>query len=72
MRWRNRHDFRLAEFRGLISVKFYRSPGMPHGAGGPSYDDFDFFSPLVDWVEKGVTPQSVRPALPKRTPKRNR
>ncbi|CDZ38157.1 Tannase and feruloyl esterase [Neorhizobium galegae bv. officinalis] len=40
-------------------VKFYRIPGMPHGAGGPSYDDFDFFSPLVDWVEKGTAPQAV-------------
>ena len=40
-------------------VKFYRIPGMPHGAGGPSYDDFDFFSPLVDWVEKGTAPQGV-------------
>jgi len=40
-------------------VKFYRIPGMPHGAGGPSYDDFDFFSPLVAWVEKGVAPQAV-------------
>ena len=37
----------------------YRIPGMPHGAGGPSYDDFDFFSPLVAWVEQGAKPESI-------------
>ncbi|MFD1744105.1 tannase/feruloyl esterase family alpha/beta hydrolase [Rhizobium helianthi] len=40
-------------------VRLYRIPGMPHGAGGPSFDDFDFFSPLVAWVEKGEAPQAV-------------
>ncbi|WP_165219347.1 tannase/feruloyl esterase family alpha/beta hydrolase [Affinirhizobium pseudoryzae] len=40
-------------------VKLYRVPGMPHGAGGPSYDDFDFFSPLVAWVEEGKVPGAV-------------
>lgn len=40
-------------------VKLYRIPGMPHGAGGPSYDDFDFFSPLVAWVEEGKVPSGV-------------
>lgn len=40
-------------------VRLYRIPGMPHGAGGPSYDDFDFFSPLVAWVEQGKEPGAV-------------
>lgn len=40
-------------------VKLYRVPGMPHGAGGPSYDDFDFFSPLVAWVEEGKAPGAI-------------
>jgi feruloyl esterase len=40
-------------------VRLYRIAGMPHGAGGPSYDDFDFFSPLVAWVEKGEAPKAV-------------
>lgn len=40
-------------------VKFYRVPGMPHGAGGPSFDDFDFFSQLVAWVEHGKMPDAV-------------
>ncbi|MCF1481717.1 MULTISPECIES: tannase/feruloyl esterase family alpha/beta hydrolase [Rhizobium/Agrobacterium group] len=46
-------------------VKFYRIPGMPHGAGGPSYDDFDFFTPLVAWVEKGAAPGPVSAGITK-------
>ncbi|MCM2293008.1 tannase/feruloyl esterase family alpha/beta hydrolase [Allorhizobium sp. BGMRC 0089] len=44
-------------------VRFYRIPGMPHGAGGPSYDDFDFFTPLVDWVEHGKAPEAVKAGI---------
>jgi hypothetical protein len=40
-------------------VKLYRIPGMPHGASGPSFDDFDFFSALVGWVEKGKAPEGI-------------
>lgn len=40
-------------------ARFYRVPGMPHGAGGPSTDDFDVFSPLVAWVEKGEAPDAI-------------
>lgn len=40
-------------------VKLYNLPGMPHGAGGPSYDDFDFFSALVAWVESGKPPEAI-------------
>ena len=32
---------------------------MNHGARGPTTDDFDMFSPLVDWVEKGKAPGAV-------------
>lgn len=39
--------------------RLYRIPGMPHGAGGPSFDDFDFFSPLVAWVEQGKKPDAI-------------
>lgn len=40
-------------------VRLYRVPGMPHGASGPSYNDFDFFSPLVAWVEQGKQPEGI-------------
>lgn len=46
-------------------VRYYRVPGMPHGVrgGGPSPDDFDFFSQLVDWVENGREPGPVTAAV---------
>lgn len=40
-------------------VTFYQVPGMAHGAGGPSLDQFDLLSTLVNWVEKGQQPDRV-------------
>ncbi|MBB4952041.1 feruloyl esterase [Agrobacterium vitis] len=40
-------------------VRFYEVPGMPHGAGGPSTDDFDMFTALVNWVENGKAPEAI-------------
>ena len=40
-------------------ARYYRVPGMNHCSGGPATDQFDMLSPLVDWVEKGVAPDSV-------------
>lgn len=40
-------------------ARFFRVPGMAHCAGGPSTDQFDMLSALVDWVEKGEAPDSV-------------
>jgi feruloyl esterase len=40
-------------------ARFYRVPGMNHCSGGPATDQFDMLTPLVNWVEKGVAPQSV-------------
>lgn len=48
------HDGKASDF-----AKLYRIPGMPHGASGPSFNDFDFFTPLVDWVEQGKAPSGV-------------
>ncbi|HSV54742.1 MAG TPA: tannase/feruloyl esterase family alpha/beta hydrolase [Burkholderiaceae bacterium] len=39
--------------------RFFRVPGMNHCAGGPSADQFDMLTPLVNWVEKGQAPDSV-------------
>ena len=39
--------------------QFYFVPGMAHCGGGPSLDQFDLLTPLVEWVEKGVAPKSV-------------
>ncbi|OYX09584.1 MAG: feruloyl esterase, partial [Rhizobiales bacterium 32-66-8] len=44
-------------------VRFYRVPGMNHGASGPTTTDFDFFSALVDWVENGTAPEAIEAAV---------
>lgn len=40
-------------------ARFYRVPGMNHCFGGPSADQFEMLAPLVDWVEKGLAPDSI-------------
>lgn len=40
-------------------ARFYRVPGMTHCSGGPTTDQFDMLTPLVNWVEKGQAPASV-------------
>jgi len=40
-------------------ARFYRVPGMAHCAGGPSTDQFDMLTPLVNWAESGQAPDSV-------------
>jgi Tannase and feruloyl esterase len=44
-------------------ARFYRVPGMGHCSGGAAADQFDMLSPLVNWVEKGVAPNSVRASV---------
>lgn len=39
---------------GLCAV-----PGMNHRSGGPATDQFDAFTALVNWVEKGAAPGRV-------------
>ncbi len=39
--------------------RFFRVPGMNHCSNGPSTDQFDMLTPLVNWVEKGQAPDSV-------------
>jgi Tannase and feruloyl esterase len=40
-------------------VRHYSVPGMNHCSGGPSTDQFDALTPLVQWVEQGKTPQAI-------------
>lgn len=37
--------------------RLYLVPGMSHCAGGPSTDQFDLLTPLVQWVEQGDAPE---------------
>lgn len=39
--------------------RIFLVPGMTHCGGGPSLDHFDMLSAVVNWVQKGVAPESV-------------
>lgn len=45
---------KVAEWSRMFLV-----PGMSHCGGGPSLDRFDLLGAVVNWVEKGVPPDSV-------------
>ena len=40
-------------------ARLYLVPGMNHCSGGPATDQFDMLTPLVNWVERGMPPDSV-------------
>jgi poly(3-hydroxybutyrate) depolymerase len=40
-------------------VRLFAVPGMNHCAGGPSTDQFDAFSAMVNWVEKSSAPEQI-------------
>ena len=40
-------------------ARIFPVPGMNHCSGGPSTDQFDMLTPLVNWVEKGIAPDRV-------------
>jgi feruloyl esterase len=40
-------------------ARFFRVPGMGHCSGGPATDQFDALTPLVNWVEKGLPPDTI-------------
>ncbi|ETX12222.1 feruloyl esterase [Marinomonas ushuaiensis DSM 15871] len=58
IRWYDFLDFGLGGSAQEF-VKFYRIPGMPHGQGGASADQFNMLQPLIDWVEIDKEPQAV-------------
>ena len=39
--------------------RLYLIPNMGHCGGGPSTDQFDLLTPLVEWVEYGIAPDEV-------------
>jgi feruloyl esterase len=40
-------------------ARFFIIPGMGHSRGGPATDQFDAVDALVNWVEKGIAPDSI-------------
>jgi feruloyl esterase len=43
--------------------RYFSVPGMNHCSGGPTADQFDMLTPLVDWVERGKAPDSVQASV---------
>jgi hypothetical protein len=40
-------------------ARLYLIPNMGHCNSGPSTDQFDFLTPLMNWVERGIAPDSI-------------
>lgn len=40
-------------------ARYFPVPGMNHCSAGPAVEQFDMLTPLVNWVERGIAPQSV-------------
>jgi Tannase and feruloyl esterase len=49
-------------------ARLFLVPGMGHCGGGPGTTGFDAFTPLVNWVEHGVAPDSIVASAPSGTP----
>lgn len=43
--------------------RYFNVPGMNHCSGGPTADQFDMLTPLVEWVERGKAPDSVQASV---------
>ncbi len=41
-------------------MRLFMIPGMAHCAGGLGPDQYDAVTAVIDWVEKGVAPESLR------------
>jgi feruloyl esterase len=40
-------------------ARLFMVPGMWHCSGGPGPNTFDALTPLVNWVEKGIAPETI-------------
>lgn len=39
--------------------RLFLIPGVHHGGGGPGFSEFDSFTALEEWVERGVAPEKL-------------
>jgi hypothetical protein len=49
-------------------ARLFIVPGMLHSRGGPATDQYDMVDALVNWVEKGIAPESVTAKARNTTP----
>jgi Tannase and feruloyl esterase len=64
--WYNAMDRRMGHAEDFI--RLFLVPGMGHCSGGPSTDSVSPFTALVNWVEKGIAPDSIIATAPTGTP----
>ena len=57
--WLERVKTALGSDKADSFARYFPVPGMNHCSGGPAADQFDMLSPLVAWVEQGITPQAI-------------
>ena len=60
----NKHTFAPAR----SFARLFMMPGVNHCGGGPGTSLIDAFTPVVDWVENGIAPQSILGTAPAATP----
>jgi feruloyl esterase len=53
-------------------VRLFPVPGMTHCGGGDATDQYDVLAPLIEWVENGRAPASIRAAANAHAPWPNR
>ena len=58
LRWYDAMNVRMGS-NAQSFVRMFPVPGMNHCSGGPATDSFDMLPQVVNWVEKGVAPESV-------------
>ncbi len=44
-------------------ARLFTIPSMPHCSGGTATDQFDPITPMVNWVERGIAPDSIFAAV---------
>jgi feruloyl esterase len=54
-----RHDSHGGDGITQNYARLFMVPGMYHCLGGPGPNVFDAITPLVNWVEKGVAPETI-------------
>ncbi len=66
IRWYNAMDRRMGHAEDFI--RLFLVPGMGHCSAGPATNSFSAFTALVNWVEKGIAPDSIIATAPGGTP----
>lgn len=67
IRWYNAMNIEM-DGKAENFARLFMVPGMGHCGTGPGTTTFDTLTPLVNWVEKGIAPDSIIATAPAGTP----